>query len=119
VLAHWSGWGAAPAVFDDQREEFGQQRAELQQLLTDAEYRAAARTTLNAHYTDAALVAAIWGELAESGFAQTAGQVLEPGCGSGTFLGYAPATPVCLGRVIPVGTRRSGTRPAHALSADP
>ncbi len=49
---------------------------------------AAARTTVNAHYTDAAYVQAIWDALGELGF--TGGRVLEPGCGSGTFIGLAP-----------------------------
>ena len=92
VLARWSGWGAAPAVFDPGRAEFGQQRAELRELLSEPEYEAAARTTLNAHYTDAALVTPIWEALSANGFGETAGRVLEPGCGSGTFLGFAPDT---------------------------
>jgi N12 class adenine-specific DNA methylase len=92
VLARWAGWGATPAVFDPGRDQFAAERAELQQLLTPSEYRAAARTTLNAHYTDAALAATIWGALITHGFLDTGGRVLEPGCGSGTFLGLAPAS---------------------------
>ncbi|HST81415.1 MAG TPA: methyltransferase domain-containing protein [Kineosporiaceae bacterium] len=90
VLARWSGWGAAPAMFDDSRGEYAAERAELRQLLPEAEWKAAARTTLNAHYTDTALVRAIWETLEEHGFAGTAGRVLEPGCGAGAFLGLAP-----------------------------
>jgi N12 class adenine-specific DNA methylase/SAM-dependent methyltransferase len=92
VLARWSGWGSAPVVFDPAREEFAEQRSELRQLLSEPEFQAAARTTLNAHYTDAALVTAIWDALSENGFGDTTGRVLEPGCGSGTFLGFAPDT---------------------------
>ncbi len=51
---------------------------------------AAARSTLNAHYTDAALVQAIWAVANQLGF--DGGLVLEPGCGSGNFIGFAPAT---------------------------
>lgn len=90
VLARWSGWGAAPAIFDDSREEFAAERAELRQLLSETEWRAAARTTLNAHYTDTGLARAIWAVLEEHGFAGTGGRVLEPGCGAGVFLGLAP-----------------------------
>lgn len=90
VLARWSGWGAAPAIFDDSREEFAAERAELRQLLSEAEWRAAARTTLNAHYTDAGLATSIWAALRGHGFAGTGGRVLEPGCGAGVFLGLAP-----------------------------
>ena len=90
MLARWAGWGATPSVFDESKPEFAGERATLQQLLSEAEYRAAARTTLNAHYTDAALVTAIWDGLRAHGFDHTAGRVLEPGCGSGNFVGLAP-----------------------------
>jgi N12 class adenine-specific DNA methylase/SAM-dependent methyltransferase len=90
VLGRWSGWGAVPTVFDPARAEFAAERAELQQLLDEQQWQAAARTTLNAHYTDAALAAAMWQVLAEDGFAASGGRVLEPGCGSGNFLGLAP-----------------------------
>ena len=56
---------------------------------TRREYRAASRNTLNAHYTDAAYVQAMWAGLQRLGF--DGGAVLEPGCGSGTFIGFAPA----------------------------
>ena len=49
---------------------------------------AARRTTINAHYTDPAVVAAIWQLVPDLGF--DGGRVLEPGCGIGTFLGLAP-----------------------------
>jgi N12 class adenine-specific DNA methylase len=90
TLARWSGWGATPAVFDPGNDEFGDAREQLQQLLTPAQYQAAARTTLNAHYTDAALAAVMWDALEAAGFAATTGRVLEPGCGAGNFLGLAP-----------------------------
>jgi len=89
VLARWSGWGAVPEVFDEARPRFATQRAELRRVLGAKGYAAAARNTLNAHYTDAGLVRAIWTGVGKLGF--TTGQVLEPGCGSGNFLGFAPA----------------------------
>ncbi|MBN9618657.1 MAG: hypothetical protein J0H43_02855, partial [Actinobacteria bacterium] len=55
VLARWSGWGAVPKVFDEDAEQFAAARAELRSLLDEREWRAASKTTLNAHYTDAAL----------------------------------------------------------------
>lgn len=88
VLARWAGWGAVPQLFDEHLDDFAEQRAELKQLLTEQQYRAAARSTINAHYTDAALVKVIWEGLAQLGF--TGGTVLEPGCGSGHFIGLAP-----------------------------
>jgi N12 class adenine-specific DNA methylase len=88
VLARWSGWGAIPEVFDESRPEFSAARKELSDLLTGEEIAAAARSTLNAHYTDAALVKAIWTGAGQLGFER--GAVLEPGCGSGNFVGFAP-----------------------------
>ena len=88
VLARWSGFGAIPQVFDESRAEYAGVREQLHALTTDEEYAALRRTTINAHYTDAAYVQAIWDALAGLGF--TGGQVFEPGCGSGNFFGLAP-----------------------------
>lgn len=53
VLARWSSWGAIPPeVFDDLKPEWDAERAELRELLSDDEWEAAERTTINAHYTD-------------------------------------------------------------------
>ena len=95
VLARWSGWGAVPQVFDDDRDEFAAARAELHQLLPEPHYAAARRTTINAHYTDAALARVVWDAVAALGF--DGGQVLEPGCGSGNFIGLAPPGAQMLG----------------------
>jgi N12 class adenine-specific DNA methylase len=88
VLARWSGWGAVPEVFDDRRAEFAWAREQLAVLLSPAELAAARRNTLNAHYTDAALVQPMWRTVRALGFDR--GRVLEPGCGSGNFLAFAP-----------------------------
>jgi len=88
-MARWSGWGAVPEVFDESRREFAWAREQLAGLLTPQELAAAARSTLNAHYTDAALVRGMWAAARQLGF--DGGQVLEPGCGSGNFIGFAPA----------------------------
>jgi N12 class adenine-specific DNA methylase len=101
VMARWAGWGAVPEVFDERparpgeaggeplRVRLGWAREQLRELLSAEEYAAARVNTLNAHYTDAALVRAIWDGVGRLGF--TGGQVLEPGCGSGNFIGFAPA----------------------------
>jgi N12 class adenine-specific DNA methylase len=89
VLARWSGWGAVPEVFDDSRDEFAWAREQLAGLLSPAELAAARRNTINAHYTDADLVKVIWTGARQLGF--ESGRVLEPGCGSGNFIGFAPA----------------------------
>lgn len=56
--------------------------------MSEREYAAASRTTTNAYYTDAALVKEIWSAVERLGF--TGGEVLEPGSGAGTFIGFAP-----------------------------
>ncbi|MBN9605465.1 MAG: hypothetical protein J0G30_02505 [Actinomycetales bacterium] len=109
VLAGWSSWGAIPAVFDDRDSTWADERAVLQELLSEAEYKQARRTVLNAHYTDPAYVAAIWQALTDLGF--TSGRVLEPGCGSGTFLGLAPEG----ARMVGVELDSTSARIAQAL----
>ncbi|HKT04655.1 MAG TPA: DEAD/DEAH box helicase family protein, partial [Rugosimonospora sp.] len=90
VLGRWSGWGAVPAALDPVNDKYAWVRDELATLLDETELAAARRTVINAHYTDAALVQAIWDGLGELGF--TGGRVLEPGCGSGNFIAFAPQT---------------------------
>lgn len=89
VLAQWSGWGAVPEVFDPRRPNFATERAELESLLSSTEWNRSRHTILNAHYTDPAVVAETWNLLRRAGF--QGGLVLEPGSGSGTFFGHAPA----------------------------
>ncbi|AGM31628.1 putative helicase (plasmid) [Mycobacteroides abscessus subsp. bolletii 50594] len=95
ILAAWSGWGAVPAVFDPRNDTFAAERQRLRELLTDAQYRQAEASTLNAHYTDPAVAATIWQALVRAGF--SGGRVLEPGCGSGTFINHAPENAVMVG----------------------
>lgn len=88
VLARWSGWGAVPGVFDETDARWSAERAELRDRLGQQGMAAAAASTLNAHYTDLAIVHAIWDAVIALGF--SGGQVLEPGCGSGNFLHALP-----------------------------
>jgi len=109
VLAGWSSWGAIPAVFDERDPAWAAERDLLQELLSEAEYTQARRTVLSAYYTDPTYVAAIWQTLTDLGFA--GGRVLEPGCGSGTFLGLAPEG----ARVVGVELDSTSARIARAL----
>ena len=90
VLARWSSWGAVPDVFDTGKPGWEAERDQLRGLLSEQEWEAAARTTLNAHYTDPALATQMWRALDALGF--RGGRVLEPGSGLGTFIGLAPET---------------------------
>nr|WP_259444381.1 helicase-related protein [Rhodococcus sp. DMU2021] len=92
VLAQWSGWGAIPEVFDNRARilaQWGDEHAELLDLLGDKGFAQARQTTLNAHYTDPAVVAELWRAVARAGLPDGA-VVLEPGCGAGHFVGTAP-----------------------------
>ena len=90
MLARWSGWGAIPQGFDESNDRFTTERAELRRLLvTEEAWAQARRTTLNAHYTSASVVQAMWGAATKLGVGDDV-SVLEPGCGSGNFLGFAP-----------------------------
>ncbi|UYN83618.1 MAG: hypothetical protein KIT89_13245 [Microcella sp.] len=89
LLARWPGWGATPELFDEDDARYADERAQLKSIWTDGEWAAARRTVLNAHYTSRDFAHGIWEALAESGF--TTGEVLEPGSGSGNFIGTAPA----------------------------
>ncbi len=73
------GLGRGAEVFDNDRGEFAWAREQLADLLSPQELAAAARSTINAHYTDATLVQAMWAAAADLGFG--GGRVLEPGCG--------------------------------------
>ncbi len=75
-------------MFDENDDRYGRERAVLRELLDGHEWAAAARTTLNAHYTDFDVATAMWTAVARAGF--SGGRVLEPGVGSGTFLATVP-----------------------------
>ena len=76
-------------MFDESNADWVTQREMLRATLSSEAYEQARLTTINAHYTDPAYVEAVWTTLQRLGF--DGGDVLEPGAGSGTFIGMAPA----------------------------
>lgn len=93
VLAQWSGWGAVPEVFDSRSKflsEWADERAALLDLLGEKGFSQARETTLNAHYTDPAIVGELWRAVQRAGLPDGA-LLVEPGCGAGHFVGTAPA----------------------------
>ena len=84
VLAQYVGWGGLADFFDEKNPRY----AELKGLLTDAEYAAARESTLTAFYTPPAVIRSIYTALGQMGFTQ--GNILEPSCGIGNFLGMLP-----------------------------
>lgn len=89
-IARYVGWGALKGVFDKDNKQWSKEYAELKDLLTDAEYKAARASTLNAHYTSPTVVGGIFKALEQVGF--TSGRVLEPSVGTGNFFGLMPAS---------------------------
>ena len=88
VLVRYVGWGALPQVFDPRNYEWQAARAEVEQLLTPEELAAARATTLNAHYTAPVVIRAMYQAAQRFGF--QGGNVLEPACGIGHFIGLMP-----------------------------
>ena len=84
VLAQYVGWGGLADFFDEKNPRY----AELKDLLTDAEYAAARESTLTAFYTPPVVIRGIYAALGQMGFTQ--GNILEPSCGIGNFLGMLP-----------------------------
>ncbi|MCB1245264.1 MAG: DEAD/DEAH box helicase family protein [Verrucomicrobiales bacterium] len=89
TLVRYVGWGGLPQVFATHEDSTWQaERDHLRELLTPEEYRSAQATTLNAHYTSATVVSAMYEAVQRLGF--THGKILEPSAGIGHFFGLMP-----------------------------
>ena len=84
VLAKYVGWGGLADCFDERHSKY----AELKSLLTDDEYQAARESTLTAFYTPPVVIRAMYQALENMNF--KTGNVLEPSCGIGNFIGMRP-----------------------------
>ena len=84
VLAKYVGWGGLADCFDPRHSNY----EGLKSLLTEEEYAAARESTLTAFYTPPVVIHSIYAALGQMGFRQ--GNVLEPACGIGHFLGMLP-----------------------------
>ena len=84
VLAKYVGWGGLADCFDPKHSRY----EELKSLLSETEYAAARESTLTAFYTPPVVIHSIYAALGQMGFRQ--GNVLEPACGIGHFLGMLP-----------------------------
>lgn len=88
ILARYVGWGGLPDVFDETKENWKNEYTELKTLLNSDEYKAARESTLTAFYTPPLIIESIYKKLTDLGF--TSGNVLEPSCGVGNFMGMKP-----------------------------
>ena len=88
ILSQYVGWGGLPDAFDETKPQWSREYTELKELLTDAEYRSARASTLNAHYTSPVVIRAMYQAIESMGF--RTGNILEPSCGIGNFFGMLP-----------------------------
>ena len=85
ILSRYVGWGGLADCFEETSPHYG----ELKSLLDSEEYAAARASTLTAFYTPPVVIRGIYKALSQMGFTQ--GNILEPSCGTGNFLGLLPA----------------------------
>ena len=88
ILSRYVGWGGIPQAFDENNADWSKEYAELQSLLTADEYKEARASTLNAFYTSPTVIKAMYEALGNMGLSK--GNVLEPSCGVGNFMGLVP-----------------------------
>ena len=85
ILSRYVGWGGLADCFEETSPHY----EELKSLLDSEEYAAARASTLTAFYTPPVVIRGIYKALSQMGFTQ--GNILEPSCGTGNFLGLLPA----------------------------
>ncbi|MEY8519279.1 LPD25 domain-containing protein, partial [Lachnospiraceae bacterium 29-84] len=88
TLAKYVGWGGLSMAFDSNNAAWANEYKELKATLSDEEYHAAMESTLTAFYTPPVVIKAMYEALDRLGFSQ--GNILEPSCGTGNFLGLLP-----------------------------
>ena len=88
ILSRYVGWGGLADAFDESKDNWKDEFAELYAALSPEEYAAARASTLNAHYTSPTVIRAIYDAVENMGF-QT-GNILEPSMGVGNFFGMLP-----------------------------
>lgn len=84
ILSRYVGWGGLPQCFEETHSKY----AELKSLLDEDEYAAARASSLTAFYTPPVVIRGIYKALSQMGFQQ--GNILEPACGTGNFIGLLP-----------------------------
>ena len=88
VLSRYVGWGGIPQAFEERNSAWAEEYTQLKGVLTPEEYSAARASTLNAFYTSPTVIKAMYEALGNMGLKQ--GNILEPSCGVGNFMGLLP-----------------------------
>lgn len=88
ILSKYVGWGGIPEAFDERAGSWQSEYTMLKNILTPEEYAAARESTLTAFYTPPEVITAIYKAMDQMGFKE--GNLLEPSCGIGNFIGMLP-----------------------------
>lgn len=88
ILAGYVGWGGLSDAFDETKSSWSTEYLELKTVLTEEEYAAARQSTLTAFYTPPVVISAMYQALENMGL--KSGNILEPSCGTGNFIGRKP-----------------------------
>lgn len=88
ILSRYVGWGGIPQAFEENNSSWANEYLELKNTLSPEEYSAAKASTLNAFYTSPIVIRSMYEALENMGLKQ--GNILEPSCGVGNFMGLIP-----------------------------
>ena len=88
ILSRYVGWGGIPQAFEESNSSWVNEYLELKNTLSPEEYSAARASTLNAFYTSPTVIRSMYEALENMGLKQ--GNILEPSCGVGNFMGLIP-----------------------------
>ena len=88
ILSKYVGWGGLSEAFDENNSAWATEYLELSLVLTPEEYASARESTLTAFYTPPEVITAIYKAMEQMGFKE--GNLLEPSCGIGNFIGMLP-----------------------------
>ena len=88
ILSRYVGWGGIPQAFEENNSSWTNEYLELKNTLSPEEYSAARASTLNAFYTSPTVIRSMYEALENMGLKQ--GNILEPSCGVGNFMGLIP-----------------------------
>ena len=88
ILSRYVGWGGIPQAFEENNSSWADEYLELKNTLSPEEYSAARASTLNAFYTSPTVIRSMYEALENMGLKQ--GNILEPSCGVGNFMGLIP-----------------------------
>mgnify|MGYP000822404767 CR=1 FL=1 len=88
ILSQYVGWGGIPEAFDENNPSWADEFIELYTALSPDEYESARASTLTAFYTPPVVISSIYKAMEQMGFRE--GNILEPSCGIGNFIGMLP-----------------------------